>query len=53
MILKAKQVSYGLIEVREQLSFMGFGFRYGLYINDQLKQQSNDLTYLIREFDRL
>ena len=44
--LKGKTTSYGLIEVRQEGSW------YGLYINGQLKEQSADLNYILREYDR-
>lgn len=48
MTLKAKRTSYGLIEVRES-GVLGW---YALYINGELKEQSADLSYIMRQYDR-
>ncbi len=45
--LKGKTTSYGLVEVRQESS----GW-YSLYVNGQLKEQSADLNYILREYDR-
>lgn len=47
--LKAKTVSYGLIELVDKQS--GFGFRYSIKVNGQIKEQSNDLSFMINTFD--
>lgn len=48
MLLKSKRTSYGLVEVRES-SITGW---YALYINGELKEQSADLEYILRQYDR-
>jgi hypothetical protein len=48
MVLKSKRTGYGLIEVREA-STAGW---YALYINNVLKEQSADLNYILREYDK-
>lgn len=48
MLLKSKRTRYGLIEVRDS-SMAGW---YALYINGELKQQSQSLDYILREYDR-
>lgn len=48
MVLKSKRTSYGLIEVRDS-SIAGW---YALYINGQLKEQSADLNFIMRQYDR-
>ena len=46
--LKSKRTSYGLIEIRDS-SILGW---YALYINGELKEQSADLGYIQRQFDK-
>ncbi|MCL2672422.1 MAG: hypothetical protein FWF10_10370 [Clostridiales bacterium] len=49
--IKSKMVSYGLVELREEIMY---GTRnYVLYVNGRIKSQSTDLNYMIAEFDRL
>lgn len=48
MTLKSKHTANGLIEIRE----CGGGW-YALYVNGSFKEQSADLNYIMREFDRL
>ena len=48
MTLKSKHTTNGFIEIRES----GGGW-YALYVNGSLKEQSADLNYIMREFDRL
>jgi hypothetical protein len=45
--LKSKRVSYGIVEIRETSS------GYGLYINDKLKMQSSDLSFILNEYNKL
>jgi hypothetical protein len=45
--LKAKKVSYGLVELRDDCG----AARYGIYVNGKLKEYSNDLQFLIGVFD--
>ena len=47
--LKSKRVSYGLVELRDAGAANP---RYRIYVNGQLKQYSEDLNFLMREFDR-
>ncbi len=48
MVIKSKRTSYGLIEVRES-GVLGW---YALYINGELKAQSADKGFILREYDR-
>jgi hypothetical protein len=48
MTLKSKRSSYGLVEIRDS-SIAGW---YALYINDSLKEQSADLSYIQRQYDK-
>lgn len=48
MVLKSKRTGYGLIEIRNS-SVSGW---YALYINGELKEQSADLGYIQRQYDR-
>ncbi len=48
MVLKSKRTGYGLIEIRDS-SISGW---YALYINGELKEQSADLSYIQRQYDR-
>lgn len=48
--LKAKRVSYGLVELVEWSG--SSSLRYAILVNGTIKAQSNDLTFLIGEFDR-
>lgn len=48
-LIKAKQVSYGLVELRETGMSSA---RYGIYVNGSLKEYSNDLSFMINLFDR-
>jgi hypothetical protein len=50
MTLKSKRssIGYGLIEIRES-SILGW---YALYINNELKEQSADLNYIQRQYDK-
>jgi hypothetical protein len=45
--LKAKKVSYGFVELRDDCK----AARYGIYVNGQLKEYSDNLQYLIGVFD--
>ena len=47
-LLKSKRTSYGLIEIRDASAF---GW-YALYINGDLKEQSTDLDYILRQYDK-
>ena len=47
-LLKSKRTSYGLIEIRDA-STLGW---YALYINGVLKEQSADLDYIQRQYDK-
>ncbi len=49
--LKSKVLSYGLVEVVDTQS--AFGFRYRLMVAGDIKYSSNDLQYIISEFERL
>ena len=44
-VLKAKTVSYGLVEVCQS------GSSYYIQVNGQIKEQSSDLTYIIQVFE--
>ena len=46
--IKAKQVSYGLVEIRDHGAQSP---RYAIYVNGQIKEISDDLTTIIRIFD--
>lgn len=48
MVLKSKRTSYGLIEIRDA-STAGW---YALYINGELKEQSAELNYIQREYEK-
>ena len=48
MTLKSKRTGYGLIEIRDS-SIAGW---YALYINGDLKEQSADLDYIQRQYDK-
>lgn len=48
MLLKSKRTSYGIIEIRES-TVTGW---YALYINGSLKEQSADLGFIMREYDK-
>lgn len=48
--LKAKNVDGRLIEVVDHETVHG-GYRYGLYDNGSLVSQSNDLSFILREYD--
>ena len=48
-LLKSKRVSYGLVELRDHGASSP---RYGIYVNGQLKEYSNNLSFLIETFDR-
>lgn len=45
-ILKAKTVSYGLVEVRQS------GSLYSIWVNGQIKEVSSDLTFILQTFER-
>ena len=47
MTLKSKKTGYGYVEIRTVS-----GGWYGLYINNDLKKQSTDLSFIEREYDR-
>ena len=47
MTLKSKMTGYGYVEIREVS-----GGWYGLYINNDFKEQSADLSYIERQYDR-
>jgi hypothetical protein len=46
--LKSKHTSYGLVEVRDS-SISGW---FALYINGEMKEQSADLGYIMRQYDK-
>lgn len=46
--IKAKNVSYGLVEIRDAGTSSP---RYRIYVNNQLKEQSDNLNDIIRIFD--
>ena len=48
MVLKSKRTSAGLVEIRDA-STAGW---YALYVNGNLVEQSADLNYIQREFDK-
>lgn len=48
--LKAKRVSYGLIELVDNESHLGP--RYSIRVDSKVKEQSNDLNSLMQTFDR-
>ncbi len=47
-VIKSKRTSYGLIEVRES-GVLGW---YALYINGELKEQSADKDYILKQYDK-
>lgn len=48
VVIKVKQVSYGLVELRDN----GSGNpRYVIYVNGKSREYSNDLAYMINLFD--
>ena len=47
--IKSKYVSYGLVEIKYSGSYSP---RYGIYVNGELKEYSDDLNYLMGLFDR-
>ena len=47
MLIDSKHSIYGHIEIRK----MSSGW-YGLYINGELKEQSADLGFIRREYDK-
>ena len=49
-VIKAKSVSYGLVELVDNQS--GWGQRYSIHVDGKVKEQSNDLTFMIGVFDR-
>lgn len=46
--IKAKQVSYGLVEIKDHGAQSP---RYAIYVNGQIKEYSDDLTTLLRIFE--
>ncbi len=48
MTYKSKVTSLGLIEVKDS-GVLGW---YALYVNGQLKEQSADLNYILRQYDK-
>lgn len=46
-----KQVSYGVVELVDTGS--AWGTQYSLRINGTIKSQSNDLSFMKNEYDRL
>lgn len=48
-VLKAKSVSYGLVELIDNES--SWGQRYSINVDGKVKEQSNDLTFMVRTFD--
>lgn len=48
-VLKSKVVSYGLVELRDHGHS---GPRYGIYVNGQLKEISDDLSFMMETFER-
>lgn len=46
--IKSKRVSYGLVELRDAGTLSP---RYRIYVNSQLKEQSDNLNDIIRIFD--
>lgn len=49
-VLKAKSVSYGLVELIDTQS--SWGLRYSIHVNGKVKETSNDLTSLVQTFDK-
>ena len=47
-MLKSKRTSYGLIEIRDS-SISGW---YALYINGDFKEQSADLAYIQKQYNK-
>lgn len=47
--IKAKQVSYGLVELKDHGPSSP---RYAIYVNGQIKEISDDLNFMIRTFDQ-
>ena len=48
MVLKSKRTSVGLVEIRDA-STAGW---YALYVNGNLVEQSVDLNYIQKQYDR-
>ena len=48
-VLKAKSVSYGLVELIDTQS--GWGSRYSIQVNGKIKEQSSDLTFMTNTFN--
>ena len=46
--IKAKQVSYGLVEIKDHGAQSP---RYAIYVNGQIKEYSDDLTTILRIFE--
>lgn len=49
--LKSKVLSYGLVEIVDTES--SWGSQYQLLVAGKIKYQSNDLQYIISEFEKL
>ena len=48
-VLKRKRVSYGEVELRDHGASSP---RYGIYVNGELKEYSENLAFMIQTFDR-
>jgi hypothetical protein len=46
--IKAKRTSYGLVEVRDGSSVGWFV----IYVNGEVKEQSKNLEFILRQFDK-
>jgi hypothetical protein len=47
-VLKSKRTSYGLVEIKDS----GVTGWYALYIDGDLKEQSADLSYIQRQYEK-
>lgn len=48
-VIKSKTVSYGRVELRDAGAVSP---RYRIYVNGQLKEYSDDLSFMTSTFDR-
>jgi len=47
-VLKSKRVSYGIVEL---VDWGIASLRYAILVNDAIKEQSNDLSFLSNRFE--
>ena len=48
MALKSKNTSVGFVEIRQHSDTW-----YGLYVNGSLRQQSPDLSFILKEYNNI